>query len=116
MAGNRRIALFVEGKTERAVPQFLHRWLDPQLPAAGKVGIRSVRFEGIGNYLDDVAQKVEIYLRERRANVVVGLVDLYGLPPNRINLSALTTLRDKVRAAGTYIRNLVPAHLRPYLR
>jgi hypothetical protein len=60
----RRIALFVEGDTERGdarrrtLPDFFHRWLDPQLPPTSRVGITPVKFQGVSNYLDDVAQKV----------------------------------------------------------
>ncbi len=112
----RRIALFVEGETELALPPFFHRWLDPQLPAAGKVGITPVKFQGIANYLDDVAAKTEMYLDQRRANVIVGVVDLYGLPSTRINLSTHTTLKDKVVAARAYVRQLIPTRLQPYFR
>src|SRR2546425_11290525 len=102
MPVSRRIALFVEGDTERALPLFFHRWLDPQLPVTGKVGIRAVRFKGIANYLDDVATKAELYVTQRKANFVVGVVDLYGLPSARINLSGYSTLKDKVIAARQY--------------
>jgi len=108
--------LFVEGETERALPLFLHRWLDPQLPITGKVGISAVKFKGIANYLDDVATKAELYVSQRRATFIVGLVDLYGLPPARINLSAYSTLKDKVIAARQYVRGLLPAYLHPRFR
>jgi len=112
---SRRIALFVEGDTERGnsrrktLPTFLHKWLDPQLPEHGKVGIQAVRFQGVSNYLDDLATKVELYLTERRANFVVGLIDLYGLPPDRCDLARFATVREKVIAARKIIRALVPA-------
>jgi len=106
-----RIALFVEGRTEMALPGFLHRWLDPQAPTKGKPSISAVRFEGVSNYLDDVALRTEMYLQEGRADVVVGLVDLYGLPPDRIDLSRHATVREKVIAARSYIRGLIPARL-----
>ncbi|HLJ12471.1 MAG TPA: hypothetical protein VKU82_14855 [Planctomycetaceae bacterium] len=56
---SRRIALFVEGDSERGdarratLPDFFHRWLDPQLPQFSKVGITAKKFCGISNYLDD---------------------------------------------------------------
>src|SRR3989441_3911611 len=99
MAATRRIALFVEGDTELALPAFFHTWLDPQLPAVNRVGITPVKFQGIANYLDDVAAKTEMYLDQRKANVVVGVVDLYGLPPDRINLSTCATLKEIGRAS-----------------
>lgn len=65
---SRRIALFVEGDTERGdahrktLPTFFHRWLDPQLPKGSRVGITAVKFQGVSNYLDDLAQKIVLYL------------------------------------------------------
>lgn len=111
-----RIALFVEGETERALPEFLHRWIDPQLAAGSKVGIRPVSFSGVSNYLDELALKAEMYLTRNGCQVVVGLVDLYGLPPDRIDLRHQRTVGDKVRAARAYVRSLVPAHLRAQFR
>jgi len=109
----RRIALFVEGDTERGdarrrtLPNFFHRWLDPQLPQTSRVGITPVKFQGVSNYLDDLAQKIGLYLDNNRANFVFGLVDLYGIPPDRIDLSSYTTVQEKVKAARASIRALV---------
>lgn len=113
-AGSRRIALFVEGDTERGdarqktLPTFFHNWLDPQLPSLSKVGIHAVKFQGVSDYLDDLPTKLELYLSERRANYVVGLVDLYGLPPSRVDLSDCATVAEKVEKARRQIRSLVP--------
>ena len=112
---SRRIALFVEGDTERGdsrrrtLPAFFHNWLDPQLPKHGRVAIQAVKFQGVSNYLDDLAGKVELHLTERRANFVVGLVDLYGLPPGRFDFSGCATVTERVVAARKVIRGLVPA-------
>src|SRR5262245_8686571 len=114
---SRQIALFVEGDTEsgdarrRTLPAFIHRWLDPQLPAGKKVGVTPVTFQGISNYLDDLPQKVALYLDERRANFVVGLVDLYGIPSYRVDLSKCETTKKKIMLARGHIRSLVP---KPY--
>ena len=114
LSKSRQIALFVEGDTERGearrrtLPTFIHRWLDPQLPHGAKVGIMPVKFQGVSNYLDDLAQKVALYLDEGRANLVVGLVDLYGIPTSRLDLSPFTTVKTKILAARAYMRNLVP--------
>ena len=43
-----------------------------------------------------------------QANFVFGLVDLYRIPPDRIDLSRHTTIPEKVKAARLYIRGLVP--------
>jgi len=72
-------------------------------------GIQAVKFQGVSNYLDDLAAKVELHLTERRANFVVGLVDLYGLPPERFDFSGCATAKDRVIAARRVIRGLVPA-------
>jgi len=111
---SRRIALFVEGDTERGdarrktLPVFFRKWLDPQLPPLGRVGIQAVKFQGVSNYLDDLAAKVELHLTERRANFVVGLVDLYGLPPGRFDFSSCGSVTDRVIVARKTIRALVP--------
>ncbi|AUX46272.1 uncharacterized protein SOCE26_077770 [Sorangium cellulosum] len=39
-----KIVLFVEGHTEKALPELLKRWLDPRLPQP--IGIKIARFEG----------------------------------------------------------------------
>lgn len=109
----RRIGLFVEGDTEcgdarqSTLPVFFHKWLDPQLSADARVGLTAVKFQGVSNYLDDLSQKVALYLDEGRVNFVVGLVDLYGLPPGHIDLSKFSTVTDKVSAARDDINGLV---------
>jgi len=110
----RRIALFVEGDTERGsarqttLPSFFHKWLDPQLPEHGKVAIKPVKFQGVSNYLDDLAMKVALHLDEGSVNFVFGLVDLHGLPSSRIDLTRCATVAEKVREARRQIRALVP--------
>jgi hypothetical protein len=119
---SRKIALFVEGDSERGdarrstLPVFFHRWLDPQLPDQSKVGITAEKFHGVSNYLDDLAQKVEIFLSDRGANFVIGLVDLYGLPPNRVDLSKCSSLQDKIATARATITRLVPEKYRNRFR
>jgi hypothetical protein len=75
-----KIVLFVEGHTEKkALPAFLRRWLDSRLPT--RVGVKSVRFEGWSEYVDDIAKKVNLNLTGRAGEDVVGaigLLDLYG--------------------------------------
>lgn len=114
---SRRIALFVEGDTERGdarrrtLPVFFHNWLDPQLPTGKRVGITPVKFQGVSNYLDDLGQKVAHYLDGERAHFVVGLVDLYGIPPSRVDLSQCADIKSKVDVARKYMRNPVsPQH------
>ncbi|HLN26823.1 MAG TPA: DUF4276 family protein [Gemmataceae bacterium] len=119
---SRQIALFVEGDSERGdarrrtLPVFIHKWLDPQLPEGRRVGIMPVKFQGVSNYLDDLAQKVALYLDEHRANFVVGLVDLYGIPPSRVDLSKCANVREKIIAARAYMRALVPQQYRDRFR
>src|SRR5947209_20280121 len=96
----RRIALFVEGDTERGEARrrtlsvFFHKWLDPQLPTASKLGITPVKFQGVSNYLDHLPQKVALYLDNGRANFVFGLVDLYGILGDRIGWTARDPSRE----------------------
>jgi len=114
---SRRIALFVEGDTERgALTTFFKKWLDPHFPLDKRVGIQAVNFEGISHYLDDLGEEVKLHIRERRANRVFGLVDLYGLPPSRIDLSNYSNTDERVTAARSRIMELVPAELRPCFR
>jgi hypothetical protein len=119
---SRQIALFVEGDTEsgearrRTLPAFIHNWMDTQLPVGRRVGIAPVKFQGVSNYLDDLPRKIALYLDDGRANFVVGLVDLYGIPASRIDLSRNPTVEDKIAAARAYMRNLVPKQYRDRFR
>jgi hypothetical protein len=72
-----KIVLLMEGWTEKALPEFLKRWLDPQLPQP--IGIKPVRFEGEADYRRKAAKRVELYLAEGDTAAVFGLLDLYGL-------------------------------------
>ena len=111
---SKRIALFVEGATERGdarqktLPPFLKKWLDPKLPERSKVGIQAIKFQGVSNYLDDVRDKVELHLTEGRADFVFGLVDLYGLPQDRFDFSGCVSVKEKVIAARRVIKDLIP--------
>ncbi len=75
-----RFVLFVEGHTEKAaLPAFLKRWLDPQLPKP--VRITPVRFEGWRDYVKEIEKKVALGLSGKMgADVIaaIGLLDLYG--------------------------------------
>ena len=72
------VALFVEGPTERAIPAFLKRWLDPRL--SQPVGVVSVRFQGSGDYLKNFALRAKRDLDSGALIAVIGLLDLYGAP------------------------------------
>ncbi len=119
---SRQIALFVEGDTERGearrrtLPGFIHNWLDPQLPQGRRVGITPVKFQGVSNYLDGLQKKVALYLDDGRANFVVGLVDLCGIPASRIDLSQYATVKDKIVAARAHMRSIVPKEYRDRFR
>lgn len=75
-----KFVLFVEGHTEqKAVPQFLKRWLDPQLTKS--VGVQAVKFEGWAEFKRNVKKKADWYLEGAGSTdviAVVGLLDLYG--------------------------------------
>jgi len=118
----RRIALFVEGDTEcgearrKTLPVFFRKWLDPQLPPKSKVGIQAVKFQGVSEFLDELPKRVELYLDGGQANFIVGLVDLYGFPSDRVDLSQHATVRQKVVAARQYIKGLVPPRFQAFFR
>lgn len=75
-----RFILFVEGYTEnKALPQFLKKWLDPQLQHP--VGIKTVRFEGWSELVKDARIKAKMHLDGPNNNeivAVISLLDLYG--------------------------------------
>lgn len=74
-----KFILFVEGDTERALPPFFKRWLDPQLPQ--RVGIDPVRFTGWAEQRRETKKRAHLYLNSRQAAEIIGvisLLDLYG--------------------------------------
>lgn len=75
-----KFILFVEGHTEnKALPQFLKKWLDPKLP--NPVGIKTVRFEGWAELVKDAPLKAKMYLGGPDKNeiiAIISLLDLYG--------------------------------------
>jgi len=75
-----KFVLFVEGHTEKkSLPQFLKRWLDPQL--SQPVGIKVVRFDGWSDYAKSTPKKARLHLNGPDRNdivAVIGLLDLYG--------------------------------------
>ena len=74
-----RFVLFVEGGTERALPSFLKRWLDPKLPQP--TGIKPIIFTGWAELRRDVAKRARMYLEGPGSGeiiAVIALLDLYG--------------------------------------
>lgn len=75
-----RFILFVEGHTEdKALPQFLKKWLDPKLTKP--VGIRTVRFDGWPELVKDAPKKAAMHLNGPAKDeiiAVISLLDLYG--------------------------------------
>lgn len=75
-----KFILFVEGYTEdKALPQFLKKWLDPRLNSP--VGIKTVRFDGWPELLKDVSMKAKMHLNGPAKDdviAVISLLDLYG--------------------------------------
>lgn len=74
-----KFVLFVEGRTEKALPGFLKRWLDARLTVP--VGIRVVRLNGWSDYVAEIGDKVALNLSGGAgADVIaaIGLIDLYG--------------------------------------
>lgn len=78
-----KFLLFVEGHTEKALPQFLKKWLDPKLAEKSikAVGIQTVRFEGWPEFVKDAPQKAKMHLNGPAKNdiiAIIALLDLYG--------------------------------------
>lgn len=79
-----KFVLFVEGYTEdKALPDFLKKWLDPQLlnKRVERVGIKVVRFEGWSELVKDTPLKAKMHLNGPDRNdviAVIALIDLYG--------------------------------------
>ena len=71
-----KIALYVEGETERHLPGFLKRWLDPRSPQP--IGIHPVVFGGVQDYLRHFGARAKLDLESRALIGAVGLIDLYG--------------------------------------
>ena len=76
-----KFALFVEGYAERkAIVPFIKRWLDTRLNMP--VGILTVRFNGYGELLRDVAKRTKTMLNDPRQGreiiAVISLLDFYG--------------------------------------
>lgn len=101
-----KLVLFVEGHTEKlALPSFLKRWLDPQLPRP--IGIKTVRFEGWRDYYDEIGKKVHLNLSGKiGADVVgaIGLLDLYG---PTFYPKGMTTVTERHAWAKTHIEEKV---------
>jgi hypothetical protein len=74
-----KFVLFVEGDTEKALPAFLKKWLDPKL--SQPVGIKVVRFDGWHQLVKDTPTKAGMYLNGPKKEdiiAVIALLDLYG--------------------------------------
>lgn len=75
-----KFILLVEGDTEaKALPGFLKKWLDPQLPQPVKID--TVPFNGWSALMKDVAAKAKFHLHGPKSHeiiAVIALLDLYG--------------------------------------
>ena len=75
-----KFILFVEGYTEdKSLPQFLKKWLDPQLTEP--VGVKTVRFEGWPELIKDAPRKTALHLNgpaKKDIIAIISLLDLYG--------------------------------------
>lgn len=75
-----KFVLFVEGHTEKALPGFFGRWLNPQLTHS--VGIQAVQFDGAADMIKDMAKHAVLSLNTPKQDViaVIALLDLHELP------------------------------------
>jgi len=75
-----RFVLLTEGATEaKCLPEFLKRWLDPQL--GQPLAIQAVDMRGYPNFQRDLVRKARLHLSGPRASeivAVIGLLDLYA--------------------------------------
>ena len=107
-----RLVLLVEGWTEKELPAFLKRWLDPQLPRP--IGIHAVRLPGAPNFVNNVAKRVRSHLTHEEDTIAVfGLLDLYGL---QLDYPKHADRDQKVSWARTQIMNRVEPIYRPKFR
>jgi hypothetical protein len=83
-----KFVLFVEGDTEKAIPSFLKRWLDPQLNQ--RVRIQPVVFQGWSEFRRKISRSASMHLNGPDSDQIIGaigLLDLYGLDffPNHMS-------------------------------
>lgn len=72
-----KFVLFCEGATEKgALPDFLRRWLNAQLPV--RIGVQPVHFNGWAELVKDSPTKARLHLRNPDVIAVVALLDLHG--------------------------------------
>jgi Domain of unknown function (DUF4276) len=72
-----RLALFVEGKTEKlGLPEFFGRWLNPQL--SHSLSIHPICLGGSADYRKDISRRARMVLQSPQILAAVGLIDLYG--------------------------------------
>lgn len=101
-----KFILFAEGYTEKLLPPFFKRWLDPRLRKP--VGFHFVRFRGWGDFTAKVAERVPIYLAGEKAKdvvAVIGLIDLYG--PDFVLRKAQQPMEERYRLAVKHVSELV---------
>jgi len=106
-----KIILFVEGRTEKELPPFLKRWLDPQLPQP--IGVQAVRFEGVNHFLENVSIKANLHLASKDTVAVFGLLDLYGL---KLDYPKHADHEQKIAFARNNIAKRLDAANRPRFR
>lgn len=100
-----KFVLFVEGHTEKALPSFLGRWLNPQLNQP--VGIQAVQFNGTADMIKDMPARAERFLNAPKQDIiaVIGLLDLYGLP--LIIPTSQKTVTERCAWAKVYLEEQV---------
>jgi uncharacterized protein DUF4276 len=71
-----KLILYVEGETERYLPQFFEGWLNARLQQP--IGIKPVNLGGASNYIKEIANRVKLAVQGKDVIAVIGLIDLYG--------------------------------------
>ena len=71
-----KLAIFLEGKTEGCLREFLGCWLEDKL--TNQVRIQPVKFNGVGEYLKEIAPRANRALQDPGVLGVIGLIDFYA--------------------------------------
>lgn len=101
-----KFILFVEGHTEnKALPQFIKKWLDPQLPSP--VGIKPIRFEGWHELVKDAPLKASMHLNGPERDDIIAIISLLDLYGPTFYPSRLRVYEERYNWAKEYIEKQV---------
>lgn len=109
---SRKIVLLFEGETERAaLPNFLRKWLGSALTGM-RPSLKPIAFRGKDVYLKDLPRVVEKSLSDPEVVGVIGVLDLYGLSPDPMDMRGCGSIAERVKKAREHVNALVPPSAR----